>query len=246
MFLPKDVVFISVPDEDGEKQLKERPEASNDEEEEDGASIAKDVTYQEDYLNFKTYKIWHRTAVSNAKNTPKKNITVLLLHGIAFTSQIWKDVGTLQQLALAGYQPLAIDLPNMGVSKTSDTNFEDSFLSDYIMAEKLDKLVILSPSYSGQFSIPYVVTNADKLSGFIPVAPILPEKYNDASSYSSLQIPTLIIYGENDSPGEQTSDILKNIPNSVVQMIPNAGHPAYKDNPKSFNSLVIKFLDNLK
>lgn len=38
-------------------------------------------------------------------------LSILLLHGIRFSSQNWLDIGTLETLAKAGYRATAVDLP---------------------------------------------------------------------------------------------------------------------------------------
>jgi len=46
---------------------------------------------------------------------------VLLLHGAAFTSQTWTDLGTLDELGSNGIAAVAIDIPHFGRSKSLST-----------------------------------------------------------------------------------------------------------------------------
>lgn len=41
---------------------------------------------------------------------------MVLLHGQAFTSKTWEELGTLGLLASSGYQALALDLPGISSS----------------------------------------------------------------------------------------------------------------------------------
>jgi abhydrolase domain-containing protein 14 len=41
----------------------------------------------------------------------KSNLTFLFLHGAAFKSQDWADLGTLGLLGALGYKSVAVDLP---------------------------------------------------------------------------------------------------------------------------------------
>ena len=56
---------------------------------------------------------------------------VLLLHGAAFHSGTWEELGTLEKLAEAGYRVLAIDLPGFGESKSVSADRE-SFLAELL------------------------------------------------------------------------------------------------------------------
>ena len=59
-------------------------------------------------FSLQDFRIYYQTAspVSN-----EKGLTVLLLHGMRFSSQSWTDLGTLHVLAALGYSAVAIDLP---------------------------------------------------------------------------------------------------------------------------------------
>ena len=45
----------------------------------------------------------------------------------------------------------------------------------------ISKPIILSPSMSGGFSIPYLLSSPDEISGYIPVAPVNSELIKDAA-----------------------------------------------------------------
>ncbi len=51
----------------------------------------------------------------------KKKTTVLLLHGMAFTSKNWLDIKTIPLLAAMGYHVIAIDLPGKVTNTNSNT-----------------------------------------------------------------------------------------------------------------------------
>ena len=46
-----------------------------------------------------------------AKPTGEPKLQVLLLHGQAFSSQNWLEIGTLSYLAAMGHRAVAIDIP---------------------------------------------------------------------------------------------------------------------------------------
>jgi len=109
----------------------------------------------------------------------KPQMSVLLLHGAAFSSKTWVDLGTLDELGKAGLHAVAIDLPNFGKSEKLKTQMTFSvFLDRLIETLDLDRPVIISPSLSGKYSIPFVLEHGkDKSSGYIPVAPVINNQY---------------------------------------------------------------------
>ena len=59
-------------------------------------------------FSLQDFKIYYQTA---SPVSDEKGLTVLLLHGMRFSSQTWTDLGTLHVLAALGYSAVAIDLP---------------------------------------------------------------------------------------------------------------------------------------
>ncbi len=43
----------------------------------------------------------------------KSKVSVLLLHGAAFSSETWKTLGTINYIAAFGYKVVAVDLPGI-------------------------------------------------------------------------------------------------------------------------------------
>jgi len=63
-----------------------------------------------------------------------------------------------------------------------------------------------------------------------------------------LQVPTLIVYGENDNTAmaKQAPDNLRIMPNSQDVRLKNAGHAAYLDQPHMFHKLLYNFMELLR
>ncbi|KAJ7370987.1 Protein abhd14a [Desmophyllum pertusum] len=80
------------------------------------------------------------------------------------------------------------------------------------------------------------------LRGFVPVAPVGTDQHSE-SDYKNLQLPTLIVYGENDATlGVSSLRRLRNIPGSVIHMIKGAGHACYMKNADEFHENLDNFL----
>ena len=56
------------------------------------------------------------TALHYLEAGPSGAMTVLLLHGARFTSETWRELGTIAELADAGHHVVAFDLPGYGNS----------------------------------------------------------------------------------------------------------------------------------
>ncbi len=142
-----------------------------------------------DYLMlvyFQDLRVFYREVipVSSATNRlhPRRHQSyqVLLLHGKSYTSQNWEDIGTLSILAGLGHRAVALDLPGYGKSEKDATKKMNASLFLMEVIEKLDlrnSLVIVSPSMSGTYSLPFLVDHPERVKGYVPVAPVETEKY---------------------------------------------------------------------
>ncbi|XP_048190988.1 LOW QUALITY PROTEIN: protein ABHD14B [Perognathus longimembris pacificus] len=177
-------------------------------------------------------------------------LSVLLLHGIRFSSETWQNLGTLHKLAEAGYRAVAIDLPGLGRSKEAAAPAPigelapGSFLTAVVNALDLGLPVVISPSLSGMYSLPFLTMPGSQLRGYVPVAPICTDKIN-AADYAGVKTPTLIVYGDQDPMGPTSFEHLKQLPNHRVLVMEGAGHPCYLDKPEDWHRGLLDFLQGL-
>ncbi|XP_009985752.1 PREDICTED: alpha/beta hydrolase domain-containing protein 14A [Tauraco erythrolophus] len=161
---------------------------------------------------------------------------VLFLHGQAFTSKTWEDLGTLALLAGEGYRAVAIDLPGYGDSPPVETvataQGRVAFLDHVLQELSMRRPVLVSPSMSGRFALPFLLARWEQLAGFVPIAPVGTKDYA-AEQYQQVQTPTLILYGDRDA-------------RQRVAVVPDAGHACYLDKPEDFHQALLGFLRQLK
>lgn len=175
---------------------------------------------------------------------------VLFLHGQAFTSKTWEALGTLALLAGEGYRAVAIDLPGYGDSPPAEmaatAQGRVAFLDHVLQELGMRRPVLVSPSMSGRFALPFLLARGDQLAGFVPVAPVGTKDYA-AEQYRRVQTPTLILYGDRDiNLGPQALHSLLHLPRHHMAVVPDAGHACYLDKPEDFHRALLGFLHQLK
>jgi len=170
---------------------------------------------------------------------PETGSTVLLLHGGRFSSQTWHDLGTLDRLAEAGLNVVAIDLPGYGSSTAGEADTE-TFLAALIEALALQRPVVVSPSMSGRFAFPLMIAAPELVAGWVPVAPV-----GTAASAAHLppDLPALIVWGDQDAviPIAQAEVLAAALPAAERLTLVGASHPAYLDQPGAFHEALVGF-----
>ncbi|XP_061430268.1 putative protein-lysine deacylase ABHD14B isoform X2 [Lethenteron reissneri] len=208
------------------------------------------VNITEGHADVDGQRLFYREAV--APSVPRR-FSVLLLHGMKFSSETWLTLGTLKELAEAGYRVVALDLPGYGRSASYQLAglrlgeiAQGTFLKLVSESLQLGPCALVSPSMSGMFSLPFLLEHEALVRGFVPVAPICTDKFT-AEQYKKVQVPSLITYGSRDSQlGESSLSNLRNLPNSTVLKMEGAGHACYLDSPAEWHSALLAFLGSLK
>ncbi|XP_005105631.1 protein ABHD14B [Aplysia californica] len=189
------------------------------------------------------------------EETVKKDIAprfgILFLHGLKYSSKNWLDIKSMSNVANWGYRAVAVDLPGYGKSVNTVAPEENSeFLHSLTRVLDLQRPVIVSPSMSGTFSLPYLFEEPescqDRSRGYVPVAPIETSKL--VANYKQAELPTLVIVGTNDEvPGlrEESTTNLMQLPRAQYAPIEGAGHACYLDNQDAFHRLLFFFLQQL-
>ncbi|KFP29373.1 Alpha/beta hydrolase domain-containing protein 14A, partial [Colius striatus] len=73
-----------------------------------------------------------------------------------------------------------------------------AFLDHVLQELGMRRPVLISPSMSGRFALPFLLARGDRLAGFVPIAPVGTKDYT-AEQYRRVQTPTLILYGARDT-----------------------------------------------
>ncbi|XP_078065423.1 protein ABHD14A [Mustelus asterias] len=193
-------------------------------------------------------EVFYRESLPPEKGgeSQQPSLEILLLHGQSFNSKTWESLGTLKMLAQHGYRAVAMDLPGFGNTPHLEIGKMDKDRADFLLAflntVGLQTPVLISPSRSGHFSIPFLMFHNQRLKGFVPIAPV-GTNHCSAEQYRKIQTPTLIVFGELDTNlGVQSLKNLNNLPHHTVFKIPAAHHACYLDEPDKFHDALLDFL----
>jgi len=175
---------------------------------------------------------------------PETGRPVVLLHGAQYDATIWQDLGTLARLASAGYRAIAVDLPGFG---RSDSVFQpaEEVLPSVLATIGVGQPIVIAPSMSGLFALPYAIERRDGLTALVAVAPSGIRTFGN--DLRRIRTPTLLVWGEADGtvPLLLAESMQDSIRRSELQVIPGAGHACYVDRPDEFHRILLAFLGSL-
>jgi len=168
---------------------------------------------------------------------------VVLLHGARFTAETWREIGTLGLLIGEGYRVVAVDLPGYGESERCEVD-SGLWLGELVDELGFSRVVVVSPSMSGRYSLPWLVSSPERLSGFIAVAPVGIGEY--VSRIGDDHPPILGIWGENDRVVPVSNgEVFVGDGRGKLVVLAGADHPSYMSDPDGFGRAVLEFLGSL-
>ena len=169
--------------------------------------------------------------------------TVILLHGMKFQAATWQELGTLERIVDAGYHAVAVDMPGFGSSPPCSVD-QDSVLKAFIDELGKQRVTLIGPSMGGRIALEFTINHPDMVKTLVLVGAVGVEE--NRKNLSLITVPTLLVWGSNDSisPPENCELLQSAIPGAKKIIIEGAPHPCYLDNPETWHTELIGFLNS--
>ena len=169
---------------------------------------------------------------------------VVLLHGMKFQAETWRELGTLDHLAALGWRALAVDMPGFGKSPATE-RVPGQTLLDLLDTLQLDRAVLIGPSMGGRIALEFAIDHPQRVAGLILAGPVGIAENRDR--LGMITAPTLLVWGSEDqvSPLADSDILLTGIAGSRREVLAGAPHPCYLDQPQSWHGLLQAFLATL-
>ena len=169
---------------------------------------------------------------------------VVLLHGMKFQAETWRELGTLEVLAGLGLHVLAVDMPGFGKSPASET-LPVEVLAQFVRQQGLDRVVLVGPSMGGRIALEFAITYPQRIAGLILAGAVGVEE--NRAGLTGIVAPTHIVWGAEDqiSPLANSDTLLAEIQNATREIYPEAPHPCYLVQPDRWHASLRTFFTNL-
>ncbi|MHB8361214.1 MAG: alpha/beta fold hydrolase [Thermoplasmataceae archaeon] len=175
--------------------------------------------------------------------------SLILLHGMSFTSKNWAQIDAFDILSNAGFNVYSPDFPGFGNSmKNSEyeitRNFSKAaeFITDFAKELGIFNFSIVGPSMGGGIVLSALLNNKNMILSGIVIGAAGISTMNE--KLRTIETPLLIFWGENDfviskEQGKILHDLVRG---SELIIVPEAGHALYLEKPSVFFKEIIRFL----
>lgn len=175
---------------------------------------------------------------------PSNGLPVILLHGMKFQAETWRELGTLDVLAEAGLRVCAVDMPGFGKSGASGVAPGEVLRRLYRHLD-LRKAVLVGPSMGGRIALEFAIAQPELIAGLVLVGAVGVEE--NRAGLARITAPTLIIWGEDDqvSPLANSDLLLAGLSRAERQVYPQAPHPCYLGQRERWHQSLTTFFQQL-
>ena len=165
---------------------------------------------------------------------------VILLHGMKFRAETWRELGTLDVLADMGQSVLAVDMPGFGGSPACDIQPVE-VLERLFTCQGLKQATLVGPSMGGRIALEFAIRHPERIAGLVLVGAVGVEE--NRSGLGAITAPTLIVWGEEDqiSPLANSDILLAGIKNARREVFSQAPHPCYLVQPDRWHASLRTF-----
>ncbi len=169
---------------------------------------------------------------------------VVLLHGMKFRAETWRELGTLEMVATSGRRVLAVDMPGFGKSPASEVEPVE-VLARLFRHLQLEQAVVVGPSMGGRIALEFAIRHPQRIAGLVLVGAVGVEE--NRAGLAAIVAPTLIVWGAEDqvSPLSNSDLLLAGIKNATREIYPEAPHPCYLAQPDRWHASLRTFFTTL-
>jgi abhydrolase domain-containing protein 14 len=170
--------------------------------------------------------------------------TVVLLHGMKFQAETWRELGTLDLLADLDLHVLAVDMPGFGKSAAAALA-PGEVLDRLVQQLGLDQIVLIGPSMGGRIALEYAIAHPQRVGGLVLVGAV--GVAENRGALKTITAPTLVIWGEDDqiSPLANSDILLAELEQGHREIYPQAPHPCYLEQPQRWHRSLATFFRQL-